>query len=405
VVRGMRLAIVCVLLMLSLILTACGTGITTRIETVVNAEGSGSRTLILSAPRSQAGSVDVTGTVASIKAAKPPFAQFKDESNPSTLRYLVSYTFKDPAEFSERASWFSSKSRMTRSGGLFAPTIRLTETFSGEQWFGWAIRAAKRESGDVYAIEYAATLPTAVENLTSEGGVRGSLYSAQLPSFEESVAVDFQSETRHEIASIAAATIVGADGSAQRTITYAMNAVDAAAIAKQQGGPDRVKPALEEWAGKGWTASVEDGSSGAEYRLTKKTASVSDLVIGDSTRSGPALETRAASNEYLVRRHYSESFEPSATTAGQVTPDKADYQVTFPWAIEKFDAAGSNVSQPTRSSLAWSGAGSDRLAISADLFEIRRGVLYPVVGGLLATTLAAILGLCISTRRIVRARV
>jgi outer membrane murein-binding lipoprotein Lpp len=402
-----RLLVLAAVATACLLLAGCGSTVSARCATTIKPDGSGSRTLSFLFSKSDVAGqgVDINSIKEKLKAAKPDFAEFRDESTSQTYKFLITYSFSGPDEFRDDAQWFSSTASIDRSGGIFSPSLELTEKFTAESWFQWALKATGRSSSDIKDVSYSLEMPWQPQsrNSDTQGSTDGNTWTLSDLSFSTEQDIDVQSETSYGLSGLEIKTNVGGDGRAHRDVTYAVDPADLQELESINGGEPGLTSALASWAGDGWQVKIGQEANGATpIALSKDAPSVSALAIGDSQATAPRIVTTAASNAYVTQREYAEDFSPSALMPGVDSLGHVAYELTLPWTIKA--ATPSELHTDGRGGLTLTEDSAGGESMHVQLVEVRSGVVFPVLIALAgATTLLVVVAL-IAVIRLATAR-
>jgi hypothetical protein len=408
--RAARTVLVVVVLgFVAAALSGCGSTVSALCATKVNIDGSGSRTLTLMvAKRDVAGEkVDMKTVLKKLNAARPPFSKFTDDSTASTYKFVISYDFKDPADFESKARWFGATSSLEQTGGILTPAVGLSESFKSENWFQWAIQSSGRESGDIKDVQYSVEMPAAVQDESqdgSDGVISGGSFAKTDLSFSSSYDFKLVARRSFGVDSMSVATVVRPDGTAERALTYSLSSSATIDLVKSKGGPDGLQRAFASWAGNGWSAKIGSaGTTSTAITLTKSADSVSGLTAGERQSGAPALDMLSTSNAYVSNRRYAEVFSPSSLIPGEISPSTVAYSLSLPWTVESHEPR--MLQRGSTGALTWSGATMDDLDVKVTSVEMKDDVLYPVLSVLAALILMAITAGSIGILRILTSSV
>lgn len=394
---------VCALAVASLVLTGCGSTVSARSATTLNADLSGKRTLTFVVAKSDTSGENVNmGAIAGkLRVAKPSFATFENKSSGSFYKYVISYTFKDPADFEEKARWFGATANVSRQGAVLTPTFQLTETFKPEIWFQWALKATGRSSSDIKSVEYAVTMPGNVSELSGDGTASGAEFTKTDLSFSTEYPLTLLASIDTSVDSLSLVTVVKPDTTADRTLSLALPADTASILKKIYGGADGLKREFASWAGEGWAVDMASSTTtGTLVTMGRKASSLTALGAGEAAAdTAPALDVLESSNAYVVRRRYMERFSPDSLVPGETYPATLEYRLELPWDIESFAPQGT-LRQVKDRTLSWSGSDTGGFGVQANLLEVKTNVLYPMLGLLGILAVASLVALAVALARI-----
>lgn len=377
-----RIALAVAVLLALAALTGCGTSISARAETTIDRDGSGVRLLRFSVPKSSAAdaSVDMADAERKLRAAAPPFAQFKDSSDASTYRYEITFEFQNSKDLEEKAAWFNgSSAKLVSTGGVFARTISLDESFTPSNWFAWALTSVGRGESDLNAVEYVVRMPSPVSDQSPEGStgtVTSNIFSKTGLSTSDAYDFSLRCEQRYAVDSLVVNTQIGPDFAAKRTLSFVVSNDTAAALEKDSGGTDALTQSLQSWAGDGWTAAASQTETGTAYTVTKASKSPGDLAFGGAQGSAE-VRTVSADNRYVNRREFTESVDAQVWLPDQDAAAPVTYVLQTPWPIESVKPATGI--ERTGTSVTWKGTAGKGTVLTVRIIEVRSKILNPVL--------------------------